>query len=206
MNNLKTSFLSIILVLLFSLQPFFKLNAQSANINDILDTLTIEEQFDYLFERSSRYEQYKVIREVWLNQYMENLGDTVSGLRNNIADNKATIAQKDNEISSLNESLSKTQADLDDAIKERNSFDIFGLKIDKITYNFIMWVIIAALAFLLVVGYLLYKRSHAVTREAVKRSEELQKEYDDFRNNSRLKMEKVKRDHLNEILKLKSGQ
>jgi hypothetical protein len=75
-----------------------------------------------------------------------------------------------------------------------------------VTYNLVLWIIVAGLVFVLVVVFLLYKRSHAVTRDNIQKYENLQNEYDEFRNNARIKMEKVKREHLNEIMKLKSGQ
>ncbi|MGC9341779.1 MAG: hypothetical protein ACP5E3_03690 [Bacteroidales bacterium] len=205
MQSIKKLFITALLSL-FIIPGFSHLHAQTSDINSILDTLVIEDQFDYIFERSSRYEQYKVIREVWLNQFMENLEDTVNGLRSDINELESTVNSKDQQISTLENQLTSTQGDLEESIKERNSFDVFGLKIDKVAYNIIMWIIVAALIFILVVVFLLYKRSHAVTRDNIQKYETLQSEYDEFRNNARLKMEKVKREHLNEIMKLKSGQ
>lgn len=205
MLSLRNLFVTSLLCILI-IPATSSLSAQTGNINSILDTLNIEEQFDYIFERSSRYEQYKVIREVWLNQYMDNLEDTINGLRSDLNEYENIVSTKNNEISSLEDQLSDTKTELEETIKERNSFDLIGLKIDKVAYNLIMWIIVAALAFALILVFLLYKRSHAITRENIQKCEELQKEYDEFRNNARLKMEKVKRDHLNEILKLKSGQ
>lgn len=205
MQSIKKLFITALLSL-FIIPGFLHLHAQTSDINSILDTLVIEDQFDYIFKRSSRYEQYKVIREVWLNQFMENLEDTVNGLRSDINELESTVNSKDQQISNLENQLASTQGDLEESIKERNSFDVFGLKIDKVAYNIIMWIIVAALIFILVVVFLLYKRSHAVTRDNIQKYETLQSEYDEFRNNARLKMEKVKREHLNEIMKLKSGQ
>ncbi|MFW5645379.1 MAG: hypothetical protein ACOCZL_05660 [Bacteroidota bacterium] len=77
---------------------------------------------------------------------------------------------------------------------------------DKILYNLIMWIIIAGLAALLVIVFLMYRRNHAVTRDATSKYDKLQKEHEEYRNNSRLKIEKLKREHLDEILKLKGNK
>lgn len=193
-----------LIVLVISVHPGLK--GQSAGIKEVFDTASIEQQFTYIFERSSRYEEYKVIRETWLNQYRKNLNDTIQGVRKMLDENNKIISTKNQEIESLKSSLSATKEDLDEAIKEKNSFVFFGIKIAKTFYNLIMWILVAGLIFMLVIVFLMYKRSNVVTRETVSNLDRLQKESEEYRNQSRLKMEKIKREHLDELLKLKSGQ
>ncbi|MBE0655328.1 MAG: hypothetical protein IH594_16120 [Bacteroidales bacterium] len=199
----KKAYISLI-ILVISVHTGLK--GQSPGIKEVFDTASIEQQFTYIFERSSRYEEYKVIREAWLNQYRKNLNDTIQGVRKMLDENNKIISTKNQEIESLKSSLSATREDLDKAIKEKNSFVFFGIKIAKTFYNLIMWILVAGLIFMLVIVFLMYKRSNVVTRETVSNLDRLQKESEEYRNQSRLKMEKIKREHLDELLKLKSGQ
>lgn len=202
--NLKVLSFLIIVFIVFPGKSI--IHAQSGNLTEIMDTTSIEKQYDYIIEKSSRYEQYKVIRETWLNQYRESLYDTISGLRNTITENKQVINDKDNKIQELNDELANVKDERDLAVKEKNSLKFLGIKLEKTFYNLIMWIVIVALAVMLVLVYLMFKRSNIVTRETKSEITDLQKEYDEYRNNARLKMEKVKRDHLNEIQKIKGGR
>jgi hypothetical protein len=192
-----------LIILTLSLLFLHNSNSQTSSLREMMDTTSIEKQYDYIFEKSSRYEEYKVIRETWLNQYRESLYDTVNGLRNTITENNQVIEDKNTEIQNLNDELSKVTEEKDLAIKEKNSLSFLGLKLDKTFYNLIMWIIVITLAVLLVVTYLMFKRSNLVTRDTKSEISQLQKEYDDYRNSARLPMEKVKRDHLDEIQKMK---
>jgi biopolymer transport protein ExbB/TolQ len=197
---------TIFAVLIISFFSFTNLNGQSAQLQEVLDSASVEEQFNYIVDKSSRYEQYKVIRETWLNQYRKSLNDTVNELRRRISDSRETITERNQEIQSLNTRLQNTEEDLKTAIKEKNSLLFLGIKMDKTLYNLIMWVLVAILTTGIILLFLMYKRSHTITRESVKKAEKLQNEYDEYRNNSRLKIEKLKREHLDEILKLKGGK
>jgi uncharacterized membrane-anchored protein YhcB (DUF1043 family) len=66
-----------------------------------------------------------------------------------------------------------------------------------------MWIIVAALAFLLVTGYLAFKRTFIVTRNTKSELSDLKKEFDEYRNKTRLEREKMSMDHFKEVQKLK---
>lgn len=202
----RKNIITALLFTFFSLIAFKGVYAQNDQLQEVLDSAAVEEQFNYIFERSSRYEEYKVIRENWLIRYRQSLNDTINKLRRELSDNEKLIASKNEEIQSLNNTLEETEEQLKTAVKERNSLNLLGIKMDKTFYNLIMWIIIAALAVFLVIVFLMYKRSHAITRDATSKYEKLQKEHEEYRNNSRLKIEKLKREHLDEILKLKGNK
>jgi len=202
----RRNFLSGLIIFFLLLPRIYFVNGQSASLKEMMDTAKIEEQFNYIYEKASRYEEYKVIREYWLIQYRQSLNDSIRKFRENITDNNRLISEKSLEISSLNDQLSEVKHERDLAVKEKNSLNFIGIPMDKTLYNLIMWILVAALIFVLVLVYLMYKRSNIITREIQSQISDLQIEYDEFRNNARIKMEKVKRDHLNEIIKLKSGQ
>ncbi len=203
---IKSHFIKAVIFSLMLLPQISGLNAQNTQLQEVMDSASIEEQFNYIFEKSSRYEEYKVIRETWLNKYRQSLNDTMNSVRNTISDNKKMIAAKNEQIESLNNTMETTRDELKTAIREKNSLMFLGLKMDKTFYNLLMWVLVAALAFGLIFVFLIYKRNKIITREAVAEAKKVQDEYDDYRNRSRLKVEKLRREHLDEILKLKGNK
>ncbi len=74
---------------------------------------------------------------------------------------------------------------------------------NKVIYNTMMWTIAGVLLFLLVIGFLAFKRNLAVTHNTKKDYDELRTEYENYRQKSRLEREKMSMDHFNELKKLK---
>jgi uncharacterized membrane protein (DUF106 family) len=77
------------------------------------------------------------------------------------------------------------------------------MELDKVTYNSIMWIVVAVLVFVLVVGFLAFKRNLFVTIRTGKELKELKDEFQAYRQSSRIAREKLEMDHFNEMKKLK---
>ena len=106
-------------------------------------------------------------------------------------------------MASLEQTLQQTIEDRDLAIKNKNSLSLIGIQMNKAAYNSIMWIIILALAALLVILFLMFKRSFIVTRQTTKDLEEIREEFETYRQQSRERYEKLVVQHHQEILKLK---
>ncbi|MFW5645380.1 MAG: hypothetical protein ACOCZL_05665 [Bacteroidota bacterium] len=96
----RKNILTVFFIILFTSTAFNTLYGQNDKLQEILDSAKIEEQFNYIYERSSRYEEYKVIRENWLIRYRQSLNDTLNKLRNELSDNETLIASKNEEVQS----------------------------------------------------------------------------------------------------------
>jgi flagellar biosynthesis/type III secretory pathway M-ring protein FliF/YscJ len=106
-------------------------------------------------------------------------------------------------MASLEQTLQETTEERDLAIKNKNSLSFLGIQMNKAFYNSIMWIIILALAVLLVILFLLFKRSFTVTRQTTKDLEETREEFESYRQQSRERYEKLVVQHHQEVLKLK---
>ncbi|SHM92412.1 hypothetical protein SAMN04488057_104396 [Cyclobacterium lianum] len=158
-----------------------------------LDSGTIEEQFEYLKSVSSNYQEYKVIRRSQLDKIQSNILDSIGAYQSNIQELRQTLDENNNEIQSLNEKLSATAADYEQAVAERDSFTLFGMLLHKNYYNNLVWGIIILLLLVLLVSFFRFKRSHKITAETQQTLEDLREEFEQHRRNTLERERKLNR-------------
>jgi hypothetical protein len=66
-----------------------------------------------------------------------------------------------------------------------------------------MWIIVAGLATLLIMGFMAFKRNLIVTKNIRKDLEALKTEFEAYRKSSREAREKMSMDHFNELKRLR---
>ena len=94
--------------------------------------------------------------------------------------------------------------ELDIALKEKSSMKLLGIKMEKIIYNSILWLIIAGLLVVLLTFVLLYKRSNTVTVRIKSELTETRNEYEEYRKRALVREQQIVRQLYDEILKYKS--
>jgi hypothetical protein len=204
MKSAKFFTLLVIIVLVnFSLPG--NANAQETVEQPSLDNGTIENQFQYVLDKSSRYEEYKVIKLAWMNKLKSHVADSLNELQNKLDHSHQLTAMRDQRIDSLKTSLAQTKADLNDAVEERNSLSFLGLKVEKTSYNGIMWTLVVFLAAGLIIFLLLFKRSNFVTVRTSKDLQETREEFEEFRKKALRREEEIVRKYHNELNKYKSN-
>lgn len=174
-------------------------------IPDVLDKGTLKEQMKYIEEKTRIYEDYRAIREDMFQKIKKNSVDSLTKAKNRITGFITLAGNLNSRIDSLNSSLNVTKEELKEVSRTKNSISFFGIKLDKIAYNAIMWTIVAALIFLLVIGYLTFERNRAITLNTKKELKEFTEEFEEYRKKTRLDREKMSMDHFKEIQKLKGG-
>ncbi len=166
---------------------------------------TISEQVNYIEERTRIYENYRAIREDIYQKMTRNVVDTIRALKSSINGLILQTTVLNNRIDSLYNSLEASNNELKEMTRTKNSIRVLGMEVNKTPYNTIMWTIILGLVFLLVTGYLSFKRSRFVTLKTQKDLDALKEEFEQYRTEKRLEREKMAMDHFNEIKKLKGG-
>lgn len=183
---------------------FLPANAQSGAIA-VMDSTSLETQMDYIQERTRIYNDYRAIREDVFQKLKRNVTDTLQEARQEIGELNSRLSERENQIETLNSDLSRTNSEKEEAIRNRDSFSIFGLQMNKTLYSSILWFIILGLAVLTFVMILLFKRSHQVNSEVKEHLQIVQEEFEEYRKSSREKYEKLVVSHHNEIMKLKKS-
>ena len=172
-------------------------------IPEILYKSTLSDQMTFIENRTSIYQDYRAIREDMFQLLKKNAVDSLIKAKKTISESVTINKSLTSEIDSLLNVLSLTKEELSNMTNTKNTISFLGIGMNKSVYNSIMWIIVAALAFLLTIGYMAFKRSYIVTRNTKAELSDLKKEFDEYRNKARLEREKMSMDHFKEVQKLK---
>jgi hypothetical protein len=170
---------------------------------EVLREGTLQEQLDYIHNRTLIYENFRAIREDMFQQIRRNSVDSLNAARQEVYALAIELNNSGKEIDSLLFTIQNTRNELNQAVENRDSISFLGIPLVKATYNLIVWSIIAGLAVLLVFGLLLFYRNRTVTVNTLNQLTELEEEFEKYKKNSREQREKLVMDHFNEIKKYK---
>lgn len=194
--------ISILFVLLFvSIANTF---AARVPVERVLDTATVEQQIDYVLKRSTTYEDYKVIKSVWVTKLRSNILDSLTLASKAIDQRDKTLLTKAKELNEVTTELIDTKSLLAQATKEKNSLKLAGIVMNKAAYNTLLMSIIIVLLSGLAILFILYKRSLTITNRTKNDLSEIKEEFEAHRKNAREREEKMARRHLDEVLKYKN--
>ncbi|WP_340073476.1 tRNA (guanine-N1)-methyltransferase [Leptobacterium sp. I13] len=166
-----------------------------------LDSGSIESQFDYVTKKSGNYQEYEVIKKEWIARLKNNVLDSLNTaktlnnqLNNQINSQQGKINQLNTNVNDLNEQLTSVDA-------EKSSISFFGMRIQKSSYNIIMWGVISFLSLVLFLFIYKFQRSNVITREAKMRLSELEDEFEAHRRNALERQQKLSRQLQDERIK-----
>lgn len=184
-------------------QPENQAQAQVATVSKpkpFADELPISDQFNYAIDKSSNFQDYKVIKQAWMSKLKTNTLDTLGSLKSKlgIAENK--IKSQSEKIESLESAISTAQSEL----KFKNSFSFFGILVSKAAYDTIMWSIIIGLIVLLGFLFVAFRRSFAVAAQIKKDLDEAKEEFEEYRKKALKSKEEAVRQLYNELNKYKN--
>lgn len=173
-----------------------------------LDSGTIDNQFEYIIQKSNRYKDergriYKVVRREWLYTLKSHALDSIKAIQNQLDETEATVATQQKEISDLKTNLTSTQSTLDNTNLEKDSMNLFGMQMSKGSYNTLLWSVIGALLALLLFFIYKFKNSNSTTRSAKKALAETELEFEEHRRTALEREQKVRRQLQDEINKQK---
>lgn len=201
---MKQRFKKTFITLLVAAFPF-ALFAQSGTIESAYDTLSIEGQFDYLFKRSNRYEDYKVMRMTSYEALKQNSLDSIKVYSDQISILNQKISELNTKIENQASEIEKVTTELDETKLKQDSMGFLGLLVSKEAYNTIMWGIVVCLLILAGVLFSLFKKGHAVVKATKKRLDEIQNDLENHRKNALVREQKLARELMDVKLKYKSN-
>ena len=199
MNQLRHKY---VLIFAAMIMVGIKITGQTI-VPDELSKNTIKEQISFIEERTRIYENYRAIREDMFQKINRNFIDTLSLARDRISGLNILASDLNRTNDSLNTLLDTTRRSLEEITATKNSIRLLGMEINKVTYNTVMWIIVAGLVVILAIGFLAFKRNLIVTIKTGKELKELKDEFEAYRQSSRIAREKMSMDHFNELKKLK---
>lgn len=155
---------------------------------------TLEEQFRSMKNVSNTYQDYKVVRETLLNQFYNNVRDSINDYQQEIAEAQQRIEAQQQEINRLQNELQEREEAVAEAQHGIEHIQVLGINIRKDTYNFIVWGIILVLLIVLAVAILKYKSSNKVAVKKRNEYDNLDQEFNEFKLRSREKETRLMRE------------
>ncbi|TDU40583.1 hypothetical protein BXY82_2635 [Gelidibacter sediminis] len=203
MHSLKTLTFTFLACLFFVVA-----NAQETSTEDddklSLTEGTIDNQFEYVIQKSYNYQEYKNVKKTWLYQLKAHTLDSLKAIQNNLTRTQNTVDSLVQEITTLKSNLSETKTTLAETNEEKDNMALFGLQMSKSNYNVLMWSIIGGLFALLLLFIYKYRNSNSVTKLAKKSLVETEEEFEEHRRTALEREQKVRRQLQDEINKQKS--
>ncbi|WP_163717542.1 hypothetical protein [Mangrovibacterium lignilyticum] len=202
---MKHRFTKTITTLLITALPFITF-AQGRSVEAAYDTLTVEGQFDYLFSKSNRFEEYKVMRMTSYEALKQNALDSMKVYTDQVAKHQQEIDNLNNKIAEQNTEIQNLTAELEDTKMIQDSMSFLGAYISKEAYNSVMWGLVICLLALSGILFSLFRRGHSVVKGTKKRLDEVQEELENHRKNSLVREQKLARELMDVKLKNKSSR
>ena len=136
----------------------------------------LQESFDFMMEKYSSYEIYKVIPITKLNEFWGSVDDSLRSKERSIDGLQGEIVALNAMIDSLNSELATVKTTLKTSKETNSEIAFLGISFDKTIYHVMVWAIIVLLAVLIVMVYFMYVRSNGLTSRFKKDLEAMRKE------------------------------
>lgn len=171
-------------ILLFLIVLFVSATTLAKDTNAWKKEETLEQQYQVFKKNLNYWNKSYFMSENQLNEFYNALSDSVGVLENEIQMKAGKIDELQNDLRSTQQQLANTNTKLDASVKSKNSIEVFGLNMEKDVYTLIMSMIILALLIALGVLFLLFKRSHTITRKTREDYNGLKEEFEIHKKNS----------------------
>ncbi|ETN96182.1 hypothetical protein SAMN04487906_3142 [Zhouia amylolytica] len=171
-----------------------KLSLTEGNVND---------QFEFVYQKSNNYQNYKVVKKVWLTTLKKNVIDSLNTFKNELGNVKKSNATQKGEIDKLNNNVASLNSQLTQLKEEKDSISFFGVLISKQNYKTLMWGLVFVLLAVLFLFIYKFKNANKVTVESRDNLRDIEEEYEEYRRKSLEREQKVRRQLQDEINKQK---
>lgn len=188
-------FITVVMLLAITVQVF----EQKAYI----EGGSVIDQFEYIQEKSSRWESYTMIPDPWFKLLKKNTLDTLEIKNKEIAELQNSLKQKDVELNNSIKELNSTQKVLTDTEAEKNSFRLLNMDMSKSFFLTLIGFIFIALLVITAGALLLFRKENVAIKRNKNEHDQLKQEFEEYRKEVRIRQEQLVIQHHKEIQKLK---
>jgi chaperonin cofactor prefoldin len=180
---------------------FCSMGALKAQQPDGLSKGSLQEQFNYLVNESSRYQTYKVVPNTWLNTFWANVQDTLRAQQGALKENEVLINVQKKNIADFEGKKVELSEEIETLRTQKNRLSVLGIPMNKSVYHVLVWTIIAVLAVGLVFFLGRFRYANTITKNMRQDKEELQVKVDQLRKRMLEKEQELRRQLQDEINK-----
>ena len=167
------------------------------------DTSSIKGKFNLIYNTSSSYKEFKVIRKSRFVNLRDQVSDSVKLLNNELNLKEEKINTLEQDLNNINKVLLKNIAEKTAAIRLQNNILFFGMALDKSSYKIMVWMTFILLIVLLCYFIFKYKNSYLIILAAKEDLLEAENELVKFKKKSIESDQKLRRQLQDEINKQK---
>ena len=165
------------------------------------DTSSVSGKFNLIYNTSSSYKEFKVIRKSRFLNLRDQVSDSIKLLNNELELKGEKINTLEQDLNNINKVLLNSIAEKTAAIQMKNSIFFFGLKLHKSSYKFMNWMIFILLMGALSFFIYKYKSSYQIILSAKESLQESEEELVKFKKKSMENDQKLRRQLQDEINK-----
>lgn len=185
----------------FLLSVSMNLFAQNNTNQPELNSGTIESQFDYIIEKSTKFRDFQLIREASLLKIKAHTLDSINTIHKGLLTANKSIAQNNATINELEKEVEGLKSEVTSISKGVDSIAFMGRNLSKVNYNMLTWSLILILLFGLIVFISMFKKSANDTKTAQTKLNKLENDFEAFRKKAMLKEQEVMRKLQDELNK-----
>lgn len=162
---------------------------------------TIDNQFEYVIQKSNNYQEFKVVKKEQLELLKKNSLDSISRFKTELNELKNKFSTHDAVVKGLNDSLQVVQSELKSLQSAQNNVDFLGSPISKASYNLIMWGIVSVLFLLVILSLFQLRSAKSGSKSANQGLSKLEEEFEEYKRKALEKEQKLGRQLQDEINK-----
>lgn len=166
-----------------------------------LDSGTIEQQFDYVITKSSKFRDFQLIRKTSILKVKEHTLDSIRTVRKDLISTSKSLEETKKTIKQLETEVVTLKSEIEIISTEVDSISVFGTLLSKTSYNSIVWIMIAALLAGLLFFIALFKKGTQSTKSSTSELRKLENEFEGFRKKALKKEQETMRKLQDEINK-----
>lgn len=156
--------------------------------------LSLSEEYSLMMDKAETYEHYKVIPIAKLNRLWGLVSDTIQQHQREIKRLNIRQQQLQASIDSLRQTIQGLETSLAESEAVNAEISFLGIPFSKTVYNVLVWGVVGILAIILIGLYVAFKNSHVVTKRAKRDFEQVNSEFETYRQKSHDKQVRLKRE------------
>src|SRR5690606_3465162 len=145
-------------------------------------------------ERSNSYQEYKVVKLTSLNEFWNNVEDSLAAVQREIIIANNEILMQKSRLDSLNQTLNAREEELQKSEYDIAHLTVLGMDIQKESYVTFTWGVFFVLLLLLAIAIAKYRSSNKVAVEKKADFEGLSEELNECKQKAREKEIKLMRE------------
>ena len=165
--------------------------------------LSIDGQFQDLIKKSNNYKGYKVVKKEKLYSLRSNVSDSIKRFKQEINTLNKKKEFQNSSIDRLNLELDNTKKELLIYKDKEKVINVLGIPIKKSNYNLFVFFSFSFLLLIIVILFIRFKNSFNIIKITKEKLEETDNEFENFRQRSLEREQKIRRKLQDELNKHK---